>query len=304
VTAAEQQWLALDPFGPGTSTLGATIATASAGPLAHAFGTPRDTVLGIEAVTGDARIIRAGGRVVKNVAGFDLTRLLTGSWGTLGVVTEATVRLRALPEVEESWALQVSENVAELDALLARLRCAALAPLALELICPTLATRLGVGDRAVLLARLGGNAESVRAQRELLGTFGDIAATPAPTWNALRECEPVDAAVVRLSRAPSHTAAVWAFTRQAVAASRGTYLHASVGRGIIRCIIPSTSAVEIAPVLAAMSDFDGTCIPERLPPASWALFPSRIARDHLSRGVKRAFDPMAILNPGILGDHS
>ena len=82
-TAAEGQWLALDPHGSASGTLGATIATASAGPLAHAFGTPRDNVLGIEAVTGTGEIVRAGGRVVKNVAGFDLTRLFTGAWGTL-----------------------------------------------------------------------------------------------------------------------------------------------------------------------------------------------------------------------------
>jgi glycolate oxidase FAD binding subunit len=301
VTSAERQWLALDPFGPGTGTLGATIATASAGPLAHAFGTPRDTVLGVEAVSGDARIIRAGGRVVKNVAGFDLTRLLTGSWGTLGVITEATVRLRALPDVDESIALPVDENVAALDALLARLRCAALAPLALELVSPALAAHLGVGDRATLLVRLGGNAESVRAQREVLGTFGDMAATPAQTWDALRECEPANAAVVRLSRAPSHMATVWTFARQAAAASPGALLHASVGRGIVRCIIPSTSAEEIAPFLDAAGDFDGTFIAERLPVASWASVPSHIARDRLARGVQHAFDPAAILNPGILG---
>ncbi|MGH7647163.1 MAG: FAD-binding oxidoreductase, partial [Gemmatimonadaceae bacterium] len=97
-TAEHGQWLALDPFGPDDGTIGATVATASAGPLAHSLGTPRDAVLGLEVVTGDGTIIRTGGRVVKNVAGFDLTRLFTGSWGTLGVITEVTVRLRAKPE--------------------------------------------------------------------------------------------------------------------------------------------------------------------------------------------------------------
>ena len=109
-TAAERQLLALDPYGTARGTIGATIATASAGPLAHAFGTPRDLVLGLEFVTGDGAVIRAGGRVVKNVAGFDLTRLLTGAWGTLGVITEVSVRLRALPEMEESVALAVRDD--------------------------------------------------------------------------------------------------------------------------------------------------------------------------------------------------
>ncbi|PYP65762.1 MAG: hypothetical protein DMD26_09925, partial [Gemmatimonadetes bacterium] len=84
-TSAHGQWLALDPFGdPARATLGATIATASSGPLARAFGAPRDVTLGVEFVTGRGDVARGGGRVVKNVAGFDLTRLLTGSWGSLG----------------------------------------------------------------------------------------------------------------------------------------------------------------------------------------------------------------------------
>jgi len=110
VTAEHGQWLALDPFGTDDGTIGATIATASAGPLAHAFGTPRDAALGLEVVTGDGSIIRTGGRVVKNVAGFDLTRLFTGSWGTLGVITEVTVRLRARPDVDETWVVALAED--------------------------------------------------------------------------------------------------------------------------------------------------------------------------------------------------
>src|SRR5918912_3006796 len=69
VTGAEGQWLALDPFGAVNGTLGATVATASSGPLAHAFGTPRDSVLGLTFVDGTGAVVLAGGRVVKNVAG-------------------------------------------------------------------------------------------------------------------------------------------------------------------------------------------------------------------------------------------
>ncbi len=130
VTAAERQWLALDPHGAASGTLGATIATASAGPLAHAFGTPRDNVLGVEAVIGTGEIVRAGGRVVKNVAGFDLTRLFTGAWGTLAVITEATVRLRALPERDQTLTLAVPP-VEALERWLAKVRALPFSPLAL-----------------------------------------------------------------------------------------------------------------------------------------------------------------------------
>ena len=105
-TAAHGQWLALDPYGADEGTIGATIATASAGPLSTFFGGPRDLVLGVEFVTGDGVVARGGGRVVKNVAGFDLTRLITGSWGTLGVVTEVTLRLHARPRGDETFALR------------------------------------------------------------------------------------------------------------------------------------------------------------------------------------------------------
>jgi glycolate oxidase FAD binding subunit len=93
---AAGQWLPLDPLGRDTSTtIGAVVATGSYGPLAAWYGTPRDQVLGLTVVTGNGVILKTGGRVVKNVAGFDLTRLMTGAWGTLGVITQVTMRVRA-----------------------------------------------------------------------------------------------------------------------------------------------------------------------------------------------------------------
>lgn len=298
-TMAERQWLALDPFGSPHGTLGATVATASAGPLAHAFGTPRDNVLGLEAVTGDARVIRGGGRVVKNVAGFDLTRLLTGSWGTLGVITEVTVRLRALPEVEESWAIATPDDPPALDALLARLRTASVAPLAAELLNPALAARLALGDRPVLLLRLGANAESVRAQREQVAMLGDARPAPSEVWSALRECEPPGAAVLRCSALPSRLPETWTLARRSTHAVPDALLHASVGRGIVRCIIPP-DAPTFGDAVRALRAFDGTVIAERLPAEHWFPSKSDPVRDRLARDVARAFDPHRVLNPGIL----
>ena len=92
---AHDQWIALDPDGGPDVTIGATVATCSYGPAAAFFGTPRDQVLGMTVVLGTGEVIRVGGRVVKNVAGFDLTRLMIGAWGTLGVITEVTLRVRS-----------------------------------------------------------------------------------------------------------------------------------------------------------------------------------------------------------------
>ena len=93
--ARSDQWVALDPEGDADGTIGATVATCSYGPAAALFGTPRDQVLGMTVVLGSGDIIRPGGKVVKNVAGFDLTRLMIGAWGTLGVITEITLRVRS-----------------------------------------------------------------------------------------------------------------------------------------------------------------------------------------------------------------
>ncbi len=94
------QWWPLDPLGDGT--VGATIATGSAGPLASLYGTPRDLVLGLTVVRPDGRVVKAGGRVVKNVAGYDMVKLFTGSWGTLGIIAKAHLRLHALPQADRS----------------------------------------------------------------------------------------------------------------------------------------------------------------------------------------------------------
>jgi FAD/FMN-containing dehydrogenase len=296
-TSAEGQWLALDPFGAQTSTLGATIATASAGPLAHSFGTPRDAVLGLEVVTGIGDIVRSGGRVVKNVAGFDLTRLFTGAWGTLAVITEATVRLRARPERDETIAFTLPAGD-ELDAWLSKLNALPFSPLALEMVNAAMAAALGLDPRALLLARLGGNNDSVRAQRQLLAVFGDATEIPTSIWSALAEVEPLGAAVVRVSAPINCMESLW--TR--LSAGDDILVHGTIGRGVVRCIRPASSSTPIESWLDNISRCIGTHIFERLPASEWSAIPSRV-NDPLSRAVRAAFDPARILNRGILGEH-
>ena len=93
----EGAWLAIEPPGRPDRSLGSVVATGSSGPLRHGFGPVRDHVLGGTIVTGDGRVIRAGGSVVKNVAGYDLTKLQVGGFGGFGVVTQLHLRLRARP---------------------------------------------------------------------------------------------------------------------------------------------------------------------------------------------------------------
>lgn len=293
-TLPHRQFLALDPFGDFDGTLGATIATGAGGPMAYAFGGPRDNVIGLEVVTGDGAVVRCGGRVVKNVAGFDLTRLFTGSWGTLGVITEVSVRLRALPPVDQTYAMAVDDRPETLGKLIAALRVASIAPLAMELLSPCAPLRVAA---PTLLVRLGGNQASVSAQRNALATFGDVEEASTDLWHTLRGAEPPAAIVARLSTRPSHVADVWAQAREAIAGAAGALLIASVGRGIVRCIVPE-AAHDTARQLARC---DATVIFERLPAELWSeLAPSPVS-DRLSRSVKDRFDPFHVLNPGVLG---
>jgi glycolate oxidase FAD binding subunit len=312
-TAAHGQWLTLDPFGSEHGTLGATIATASYGPYAHHFGTPRDVVLGAEFVTGTGSCVRGGGRVVKNVAGFDLARLVTGSWGALGVLTEITVRLRALPEHVATLAVDVGDTAERLREVQYGLRRLPFVPLSAELLDAAMGRQAGLTDNSgprsgcILLLRIGGNGAALRAQREQLHTIGTMRDTDDEAWKRLRAAEPSRAAVARWSALPSRFAETWLSTSRVVERWPGTMRHGDPGRGVVRCILPldsdGTPDVAVASLRAALDvPFDGTRIYERLLAPVWDVLAPTRAADRLSQGVKSAFDPHHVLNPGILGE--
>lgn len=297
-TRPHRQFLALDPYGDASGTLGATVATGASGPMAQAFGAPRDNVIGLEIVTGDGSMVRSGGRVVKNVAGFDLTRLFTGSWGTLGAITEVSVRLRALPAVDETFAMAVDERPGAIAALLHTLRAASIAPFSLELLGARAASTISLGHTTTLLVRLAGNMASVRAQRDVLARLGPLHAADAAVWRALRAIEPREAIVGRLSSLPSRIANLWEEARVATSGVEEALLVASVGRGVVRAIVPASNA----DAAGSLARCEATVIFERLPAALWGELAPSPARDRLSRGVKERFDPSHVLNPGILGE--
>jgi FAD/FMN-containing dehydrogenase len=305
ITRAEGQCLALDPFGSAAGTLGATLATASYGPLAHAFGTPRDNVLGVELVTGDGAIARGGGRVVKNVAGFDLTRLAIGAWGTLGVITEATLRLRAVPEVDLTIAVALPRDAPALERSLASIRTLPLAAWALEVLNGPMAATLGAGDFPLLLARLAGNAALVAAQRASLSTLGDATTLDAGVWALLRASDPADAAMVRLSCLPATLPRVAAPLVAGDALPPEARISAIASRGVLRVSVPVRSLGSLPSALLGAPDTGGaklTRIWERLPASRWSDLAPSAVRDRLSLRVRDAFDGARVLNRGILGE--
>jgi glycolate oxidase FAD binding subunit len=190
-TARYGQWCPVLPWGDDAASLGAVFATATTGPFERALGRPRDLALGLEFVDGTGATVRAGGRVVKNVAGFDLTRLLVGSWGTLGVITEVSVRLRARPAVDETWALAFDWSDANALARRASFERGPHASLALRRLETRNCYALGLAADRTLLARLGGNASFVAASRNALRDLGHAEACDTSTWSRYRDvCDP------------------------------------------------------------------------------------------------------------------
>jgi glycolate oxidase FAD binding subunit len=151
-------WLALDPPGLAGRTLGSLVATATAGPLRHGFGAVRDHLLGVTFVTGDGRLIQSGGRVMKNVAGYDLTKLQAGGFGAFGVIVLVHLRLRALPRVDQTLVLEGSRE--DLSRVADDISAAGLTLAALELLSPALARR----ERWALAVRLVGSVPLVAAE--------------------------------------------------------------------------------------------------------------------------------------------
>ncbi len=169
--APQNQWLPLDPPGGRRGSVGAMVALGVGGGLRHGFGGPKDLVLGLTVVAGDGRVLRWGGKVMKNVAGFDMTRLMVGSWGELGWVAAVTFRL--FPSPAQDTTLLVSAPRAE--DLLAAVRLAAALPVplaAVELLDP-FPWEPGPGE--------GGAALVLR----FLGSPGQVRATESRLRNAL-----------------------------------------------------------------------------------------------------------------------
>lgn len=330
ITRAEGQWLPLDPFGSADGTIGATIATGSFGPLAHAFGRARDLVLGVEFVTGDGKVVRGGGRVVKNVAGFDLVRLITGSWGTLGIITEATLRLYSHHGEPVTLAMSVPDQVNALAQRINSILTASVVPFALELVSGSTAAYLGLSAKPVILIELGGNAASVSAQRNTLAALGGMTEIAPNVWEKLgvaedkvRSAESVASArardsrsplgtagsgtvspvVFRLSSLPGRVAEIWTVAANATSGIDGALMHATPGLGVVRCVVPSATARDAIERIAASLP-DVTIVYERLPSTMWQSLSPSVVSDRISRGIKAAFDPHGILNPGILGPAS
>lgn len=164
----------LDPPYTGRATLGGIVATNASGPKRFLYGTARDVILGLKWVSPTGKITAAGGKTVKNVAGYDLTKLLIGSFGTLGVITEITFKILPLPEGAKTI-VAVFAGLAEADKMARRLLHSALYPAAIELFNPSAAGLLRAGETPGYLLAVGieGMAEDVERQAGEVTRLGE-----------------------------------------------------------------------------------------------------------------------------------
>ena len=161
------QWLPLDPPDDGSATIGGVAATGIAGAQSIAYGSPRNSVIGMRVALADGRLIKSGGRVVKNVAGYDLCKLFTGSYGTLCLILELTFKLRPLPA--QTTTVLAQGSLASLLRAAHEIRQAQLLPVALEILSPSLVAAIAPdlsADTHAMLMRFAGTARAVAHQRE------------------------------------------------------------------------------------------------------------------------------------------
>lgn len=313
--AAKQQWLPLDPPVAAAATTGAVAARADSGPLRAAHGTPRDMVLGIEVATGDGRLLRFGGRVVKNVAGYDGVRLLVGSRGSLGLITGLFLRVRGAPRADRTVAIACGSGMdgARRGADLALVIRDAAGCDALELISPAVASRIGADPDWTLLVRLMGGEAAVaegsdRVRRVAAGTATGVGAagrsiTDAPpgVWDSLANLERHTTAALRLSGpAASLGDGLAAAVRCAGRADGLIAAHAA--DGVIRVWHKDSGGEPPAVAAADVSDswtlrYEGRWNVSRGPDPSMRRGVAGDAISELSGRLRLVFDPGGILRP-------
>ncbi len=171
ILAAKGQFLALDPSYSDRATIGGIVATADTGSLRQRYNSVRDQLLGISFVRADGQLAKAGGRVVKNVAGYDLMKLFTGSFGTLGIISQMTFRLYPLQAASQTVLL--TGDSAAINQASQTVRSSALTPAALDILSASIVETLDIGSGMGLLAKFFNIPESVAEQSERLLAVGE-----------------------------------------------------------------------------------------------------------------------------------
>lgn len=319
-TLAERgQWLPVEGGSPERATVGGLIATDFSGPRRYGYGTIRDYVIGIQAVDGHGTLFKAGGRVVKNVAGYDLCKLMCGSLGTLAVITQATLKVR--PQAARSEVLRL--DVPDLDAaerLLAALCSTQATPCAICLFAgeknsrePALGAVRPAGSVRLCLGVDGSPAEVAWQTQQLASEFAAAgynrcATLPAgeELWQELTDF-PLPGGGDVVVRATMRPSGVCPWIAALLESHPAAAVGALAGSGVVYARLGSFQTAETSKLLISRlqplaAQYGGNCT---VVDAGAGLESSRRAVWGLPRAdaavlarVKREFDPANILNPG------
>ncbi|MYL64131.1 FAD-binding protein [Bacillus hwajinpoensis] len=191
------QMVPLDPAHSSASTIGGVVSANESGPKRLKYGAARDHVIGMRIVYPDGKMIRTGGKVVKNVAGYDMNKLFIGAMGTLGVITEITLKLRPLPKHSSIVTLSVQEDaLSDLKSFIIQIQDSTIEPVSLELINPTLSKSLFHKDEYHLIIALEDVKKAVLFQEDWIDenkpteAIMNILEQPEDFWTIFNELTP------------------------------------------------------------------------------------------------------------------
>jgi glycolate oxidase FAD binding subunit len=323
VVAASAQELAFEPMdygpllgvAPGSGTIGGALAANLSGPRRVKAGAARDHFLGVSAVSGRGETFKSGGRVVKNVTGYDLCKLLAGSWGTLAAMTDVTIKTLPRAETEATVLLLNLDDGAAGKAMTAVTTSFADVSAAAHVPAPIVRriAELASADRAVTAFRLEGVAPSVAHRKRLLealiAPFGELGmlagAQSRAVWRAIRDAAPFAA------NGPAGARYVW---RISTAPSRGPEIgraladrtHAEIlydwAGGLIWAALPPADDADATLVRGIVAGAGGHATLIRAPSATRAAVevftPEAAAVSALTKRLKESFDPKGVLNAG------
>ena len=313
------QQLAFEPmdYGPlfggkaGQGTLGGTIAANLSGPRRIKAGAARDHFLGFTAVTGRAETIKSGGRVVKNVTGYDLCKLMAGSWGTLAAMTDVTLKVLPKAENEASVVVQGLDDARACAAIAAAMGSSCDVSGAAHLPDHVVSYFDGLpGPEAATVLRLEGFAPSVKHRKEALAALmkplGPVAlldeAQSRALWQSVRQVKPFAAQAARarplwrISTAPARGHEI------AAAITPAAQMFYDWAGGLIWVAMPYADEPDAGSIRAAVKAVGGHATLVRAPAAVRAAVdvfePQQAALAALGKRVKESFDPKGVLNPG------
>jgi glycolate oxidase FAD binding subunit len=304
----DRLWLPLDPPGAGAASVGAVVACNSSGTLRGGYGTPRDYVIGLKLAHADGSESKSGGRVVKNVAGYDLNKLYVGSYGTLAVITEATFKLRPLPERSVTIAV-TPKRAKQLTGLAQQIRASELQPVACVVTSMSFEELFGPGQVfETLLLRFADNQAAVSYQADWLrqqcgGEYqvAELSGTDETAlWAKVNDEDSAWKYMVRVSVPPAETIKIF----ERIGDQGDTTVSADLSSGNIRATwngVDDTMVVIIRQRRAMAEELGGTLFIEKAPLVvrqqvdAWGEVG---ASERLMKAIKEKFDPQGILNPG------